>query len=267
MPCYYITKAEELLLNDINQNHSGEKCKSYVFKASKDFTNNLEDILKLYTMLNSLSLQLQHKIKYFNKKTHGYFMHSIGNVTFILPYILINEIKYVPLFYLDGFRYKSVQLLNLYNSSIDLNYLNFAYLNLYCNVYAWNNQYFCFDKSFYKNAFINGLSTLKIGTPNKRETRYLTVINNFLKMLFNLTNAYIENYGSLINVHQIIKMERIEMPELKSIEQTNTQVVSTTILTTERQTIPIIQNTQCTSITSQNGKSMNQMVHIKYLIN
>lgn len=266
LPCHYISKAEELLLNYINQNHSGEECKLYVFTAGKDFINNVEDILKFYTMINAYSIQLQYKMKYFNKKSHGLCMFSMRNVTLILPYILIDETKYVPLFYLDGFQYKSIRLLDLYNSSIDMNYLNFSYLSLYCNIHICNDQYFCFDESLNRNAFVNGLNTLSGDIINRYKTRYSTYNQTSIEMLFNLTNAYFENYYLLINFHQTIKVKQIEMIKLKSIEQTNIQTLST-VLTVGTQAITLPQDIQCTNIINQNEKSTNQMVPIKYLIN
>lgn len=205
-------------------------------------------------------------------------MYSTGDITLVLPYISIDETKYIPLFYWNGIIYKSIQISDLYNSSINLNHLNLAYLNFYCNVHICNNTFFCFGESLFEDTIENMIITLyPINTINKIKKQFLTDIFNMFKIhylintnnqleIYNLVNAYFENNWQLI-VHHTIMMEQLKNIESKNIKPIKTESFSITILIQKIRANTIQQGIQFTNITNQNEKSTNQMVHIKYLIN
>lgn len=58
MKSYNMSNSEALLLNDINQNHSGKERKSFVFKAGRDFLACMEEIVQFYNLINTYYIEL-----------------------------------------------------------------------------------------------------------------------------------------------------------------------------------------------------------------
>lgn len=143
LKCYVITKIEEKLLNDINQNHSKNIYGQELFVASKDYIVSLEDVKECCDFINVCFKKLQCR-KLERRNPCGFI--RINYETFV-PYIIYDEKKYVPLFYFEG------KTENLRHSAVKLENWGLAYLKFCCRILNIKKEIFagnfclvvCFD--------------------------------------------------------------------------------------------------------------------------
>jgi len=130
---YFITDSEAKLLNDINQNHSDCMYGTEMFLAGKDYIVRLDDVIELYTFVDVC----------FNLLMCNYSNPDIGekcgfirinNSVSIVPYCIIDNQKYVPLFYFEG------RTENLSLRAEKLEHFNLAYLKFCCKVQGLRND-------------------------------------------------------------------------------------------------------------------------------
>lgn len=123
-----ISDSEAILLSDININHSDQ---NYKFIAGKDYIALIEEILDFYVFLKVCSRKLQCKQMFGNIDIFGFIRFHTSQSMLVVPYVVINETKFVPIIF---FKNISKKQKNIKNAIIKLKNLNLAYLKFCCKV-------------------------------------------------------------------------------------------------------------------------------------
>lgn len=120
---YYITEAEARLLNDINVRHCDYQFGREPF-TTKDLVVRLQDADEFYTFLDVCYNKLLPQNNSHSNKCG--FIRIDGES--VVPYILRNGTKYVPVFYFEG------EISSLFQKSETLEGWDLAYLKFCCKV-------------------------------------------------------------------------------------------------------------------------------------
>lgn len=120
---YYITDAEAKLLNDINMKHCDFQFGRDPF-TTKDLVVRLQDADEFYTFLDVCYNKLLPQNNSHSNKCG--FIRIDGES--VVPYILRNGTKYVPVFYFEG------EISSLFQKSETLEGWDLAYLKFCCKV-------------------------------------------------------------------------------------------------------------------------------------
>ncbi|XP_034240912.1 uncharacterized protein LOC117645103 isoform X2 [Thrips palmi] len=120
---YYITDAEARLLNDINVRHCDYQFGREPF-TTKDLVVRLQDADEFYTFLDVCYNKLVPQHNSLSNKCG--FIRIDGES--VVPYILRNGTKYVPVFYFEG------EISSLFQKSETLEGWDLAYLKFCCKV-------------------------------------------------------------------------------------------------------------------------------------
>ncbi|KAJ1532298.1 hypothetical protein ONE63_000907 [Megalurothrips usitatus] len=120
---YYITDAEARLLNDINVRHCDYQFGREQF-TTKDLVVRLQDADEFYTFLDVCYNKLLPQNNSHSNKCG--FIRIDGES--VVPYILRNGTKYVPVFYFEG------EISSLFQKSETLEGWSLAYLKFCCKV-------------------------------------------------------------------------------------------------------------------------------------
>lgn len=123
-----ISAVEATLLTEINLNYSDQH---YEFTAGRDFICRMEEILELYVFLRNCYRKIRCKLMLGNTELFGFIRFHTSKSTQVVPYIVINQKKYVPLFF-----FKNVPKTSkcLKSSIVKLKNLDLAYLKFCCKV-------------------------------------------------------------------------------------------------------------------------------------
>lgn len=123
-----ISAAEAILLTDINLKHSDQH---YKFTAGKDFIGLMEEILEFYVFLRNCYRKIRCKPMLGNTELFGFIRFHTSQSIQVVPYIIINQKKYVPLFF-----FKNVPMITKFpkSSIVKLKNVYLAYLKFCCKI-------------------------------------------------------------------------------------------------------------------------------------
>ncbi|CAI6371712.1 unnamed protein product [Macrosiphum euphorbiae] len=136
--CYLITKSEAILLNYINQDHTECLYGKQRFLEGKEYIMSLEDAHEFYTFIEACYEKILCNITPGRIEKCGFI--RINNSEFAVPYCIIDNQKYVPLFYFEG---ETTE--NLKHRPIKLENWNLAYLKFCFKVMGIKNELYAGD--------------------------------------------------------------------------------------------------------------------------
>lgn len=122
----HISPTEAILLTDITLNHCE---KTYTFEAGKDCIALVDEILMFYDFILVCSIKLRcipGSIDIF-----GFIRFHTAESIMVVPYIVIDEKKYVPLIFFENI---SRKLIYPKNAIVKLDNLNLAYFKFCCMI-------------------------------------------------------------------------------------------------------------------------------------
>eukprot|EP00102_Acyrthosiphon_pisum_P009455 XP_003247615.1 PREDICTED: uncharacterized protein LOC100569235 [Acyrthosiphon pisum] len=128
----YISDDEaRLILNVINQKHNNFSFGKERFLAGEDYIVSLKDVHEFYTFINVCYNRLLCKKKKGHEEKCGFI--QINNFESIVPYCIIDNQKYVPLFYFK--KEFNIYIETLIRRAIKIENWNLAYLK-----FCWKIQ-------------------------------------------------------------------------------------------------------------------------------
>lgn len=125
----YITKNEAKIYNYVNFYHCNKKFGEIEFIEQKDFIIQLEDAGNVYMYFKACFTRLSNQVVSGQTRQFGF----IRTEPFaILPYVIINQTKYVPQTFLEG-DISSLNISPLIVSGWDFNFFKFCFMILSIN--------------------------------------------------------------------------------------------------------------------------------------
>ncbi|XP_060872756.1 uncharacterized protein LOC132946715 [Metopolophium dirhodum] len=135
----YISDDEaRLILNVINQEHNNFAFGKERFLAIEDYIVSLEDVHEFYTFINVCYFRLLCKKKKGYEEKCGFI--QIDNFESIVPYCIIDNQKYVPLFYFKNNLNAYIE--NLMHGAIQIENWNLAYLKFCSKIQGIRDELF-----------------------------------------------------------------------------------------------------------------------------
>lgn len=147
---YSIPESEAKLIDYVNIEHSDQIYGKELFQARKDNVVYMEDVLEYYAFI-----KFCHTKQLCNVTLEEKCGFIIINSKFVVPYIIKNNEKYIPLFFFEG----KTDLYHLRHGAVKLENWNLEYLKFYCKIKIINNElynsYSCIVTSldYIKNCF------------------------------------------------------------------------------------------------------------------
>lgn len=135
---YFMTEAEAVLLNDINNIHSDYMYNIGQLRSNTDLIVQLKDVQKFCTFLEVCYGKLQRQVIPQHNNLCGFI--RIGSQC-VVPYCVKDEQIYVPLFCFEG------QIEDLRNRVVKLDNWCWAYLKLCCKVQCVKNELYAMKNS------------------------------------------------------------------------------------------------------------------------
>lgn len=135
---YYMTKEESDLLNEINFKHCDCKYGPNQF-TTRDLIVALDDVKEFYNFLDTCLKKLTN-CSGLNPIVKCGFMRI--NKESLVPYVIYNNNKYVPLFYFEG----EIEVLK--SKAVRLKGWDLSYLKFCCKLQGVRNELFSHDSCF-----------------------------------------------------------------------------------------------------------------------
>lgn len=132
---YYLTKEESDLLNEINLKHCDSEYGVVLF-TTRDLIVALDDVREFHTFLETCCKKLVNCFSSNNIVRCG-FMRI--NKESLVPYVIYNRKKYVPLFYFEG------EIDSLKQKAIRIEGWDLSYLKFCCKLQGVRNELFSHD--------------------------------------------------------------------------------------------------------------------------
>lgn len=131
---YYLTKEESDLLNEINFKHCDAEYGVVVF-TTNDLIVSLDDVKEFYTFLDTCCKKL---VNYSTTNIVRCGFMKINKES-LVPYVIYNRKKYVPLFYFEG------EVDSLKEKAIRIKGWDLSYLKFCCKLQGVRNELFSHD--------------------------------------------------------------------------------------------------------------------------
>lgn len=131
----HISNTEALLLNSINYKYIREESCLFSFTAGKDYIARLDDIVDYYIFLMVCDRQLQCKKITYDMKQCGFIRYCTTDLN-IVPYIVKDKKKYLPLFFYGDSRTE-----NEIDCGVLVKGRELAYLKFCCMLMGIKNIY------------------------------------------------------------------------------------------------------------------------------
>ncbi|CAI6377739.1 unnamed protein product [Macrosiphum euphorbiae] len=226
----FVTESEAKVLNYINKKHTDRMYGKEVFLAGKDYIVSLEDVLEFYTFMEVCYKKLKCEITPGLVEKCGYI--RINSDSFV-PYIIIDNQKYVPLFCFEG------ETENLRQQTLKSENWNLAYLKFCCKVQGIINE-------------LNASDSCKV-------TSLEGIKNNFPP------ETNFEDYwpANLVDIHLLNnqKSTHVNPPGVWIRAPTGVIPAENTIAHTLKASAPLPPSMPAMVNTYKNGRPANQMVY------
>lgn len=129
---YGITKTESILLNSINHDHCNSAFGNEDFRKDRDLVVKLDDLKEYHQFLElCYSKLIYSSVKNNENRRCGFIKINRDSV---VPYIIKDNMKYLPLFYFVG------EIDDLENDAILIKNWDLAYLKFCCKVHGINTE-------------------------------------------------------------------------------------------------------------------------------